>query len=61
MEDLGDDGDRLLGFLGTRYYLRLAMLQHRCGWTRRRVAVVDRRDRRPAAIRSETPFQVASK
>jgi uncharacterized protein YbcC (UPF0753/DUF2309 family) len=28
IDDLGDEADVLLGFLGTRYHLRLAMLQH---------------------------------
>ena len=28
IEDMGDEGDKLLGFLGTRHHLRLAMLQH---------------------------------
>ncbi len=28
LEDLGDEADTLVGFLGTRYHLRLAMLQH---------------------------------
>jgi uncharacterized protein YbcC (UPF0753/DUF2309 family) len=28
MEDLGDESDRLIGFLATRYHLRLAMLSH---------------------------------
>ena len=28
IDDLGDDGDELLGFLGTRFHLRLAMLAH---------------------------------
>ncbi|MBX3413321.1 MAG: DUF2309 domain-containing protein [Pirellulales bacterium] len=28
LEDLDDDGDRLIGMLGTRFQLRLAMLQH---------------------------------
>ncbi len=28
IDDLGDDADHLIGFLGTRYHLRLAMLQH---------------------------------
>src|SRR5262245_15082293 len=28
LDDLGEDADRLIGFLGTRYHLRLAMLQH---------------------------------
>lgn len=28
LEDLGDEGEKLLGFLGTRYHLRLAMLQY---------------------------------
>jgi uncharacterized protein YbcC (UPF0753/DUF2309 family) len=27
LEDLGDEGEKLLGFLGTRHHLRLAMLQ----------------------------------
>lgn len=27
MDDLGDEGEKLLGFLGTRHHLRLAMLQ----------------------------------
>lgn len=28
VEDLGDNADQFLGFLGTRFHLRLAMLQH---------------------------------
>lgn len=28
LEDLGDDADRLIGFMGTRHHLRLAMLEH---------------------------------
>ncbi|AMV37033.1 hypothetical protein VT85_06350 [Planctomyces sp. SH-PL62] len=28
MEELGDEADRLIGFMGTRYHLRLAMLEH---------------------------------
>ena len=28
LEDLEEDADRLIGFMGTRYYLRLAMLEH---------------------------------
>jgi len=28
MEDLGDEADRLIGFMGTRFHLRLAMLEH---------------------------------
>lgn len=28
IDDLGDEGDRLIGMLGTRFQLRLAMLQH---------------------------------
>lgn len=28
VDDLGDDVDRLVGYLGTRFHLRLAMLQH---------------------------------
>jgi len=28
LEDLGDDGDHLIGFMGTRHHLRLAMLEH---------------------------------
>jgi len=28
IEDLGDQADHLLGFMGTRYHLRLAMLEH---------------------------------
>jgi uncharacterized protein YbcC (UPF0753/DUF2309 family) len=28
LEDLGEDADRLLGFMGTRYHLRLAMIEH---------------------------------
>jgi uncharacterized protein YbcC (UPF0753/DUF2309 family) len=28
VEDLGDDVDHLIGYLGTRFHLRLAMLQH---------------------------------
>lgn len=28
IDDLGDEADRLLGFMGTRYHLRLAMLEH---------------------------------
>lgn len=28
LEDLDEDADRLIGFMGTRYYLRLAMLEH---------------------------------
>ncbi|MEW4570705.1 DUF2309 domain-containing protein [Tautonia sp. JC769] len=28
MEDLGEDADLLIGFMGTRYHLRLAMLEH---------------------------------
>ncbi|HEY2839484.1 MAG TPA: putative inorganic carbon transporter subunit DabA, partial [Pirellulales bacterium] len=59
IEDLGDDGDRLLGYLGTRYHLRLAMLQHplRLGpdeelrWL---IAETDALRR----FRDETPFQV---
>jgi uncharacterized protein YbcC (UPF0753/DUF2309 family) len=31
LEDLGDSADMLIGFLGTRYHLRLAMLQHPMG------------------------------
>ncbi|HVT29917.1 MAG TPA: putative inorganic carbon transporter subunit DabA, partial [Lacipirellulaceae bacterium] len=29
IDDLGDRGDELLGFLGTRFHLRLGMLAHR--------------------------------
>jgi uncharacterized protein YbcC (UPF0753/DUF2309 family) len=29
MDDLGDEGDELLGFLGTRFHLRMGMLAHR--------------------------------
>ncbi len=28
IDDLGDDADSLIGFMGTRYHLRLAMLEH---------------------------------
>ncbi|WP_165244164.1 DUF2309 domain-containing protein [Paludisphaera soli] len=28
LEDLGDEADRLIGFMGTRYHLRMAMLEH---------------------------------
>ncbi len=28
MEDLGEDADQLIGFMGTRFHLRLAMLEH---------------------------------
>lgn len=28
LDDLGDDADRLIGFMGTRHHLRLAMLEH---------------------------------
>jgi uncharacterized protein YbcC (UPF0753/DUF2309 family) len=28
IDDLGDEADRLIGFMGTRYHLRLAMLEH---------------------------------
>ena len=28
IDDLGEDADRLIGFMGTRYHLRLAMLEH---------------------------------
>lgn len=28
IDDLGEDGDLLIGFMGTRYHLRLAMLEH---------------------------------
>ena len=28
IEDLGEEADRLLGFMGTRYHLRLAMIEH---------------------------------
>jgi uncharacterized protein YbcC (UPF0753/DUF2309 family) len=28
LEDLGEDADLLIGFMGTRYHLRLAMLEH---------------------------------
>ena len=28
LEDLGDDADHLIGFMGTRHHLRLAMLEH---------------------------------
>ncbi|RUL85849.1 DUF2309 domain-containing protein [Tautonia sociabilis] len=28
LEDLGEDADLLLGFMGTRYHLRLAMIEH---------------------------------
>ncbi|MDG3006220.1 DUF2309 domain-containing protein [Paludisphaera mucosa] len=28
LESLGDEADRLIGFMGTRYHLRLAMLEH---------------------------------
>jgi uncharacterized protein YbcC (UPF0753/DUF2309 family) len=59
MDDLGESGDRLLGFLGTRYHVRLAMLQHplRVGpdcelrWL---IAETDALRQ----FRSETPFQV---
>jgi uncharacterized protein YbcC (UPF0753/DUF2309 family) len=59
IEDLGDEGDKLLGFLGTRHHLRLAMLQHplRLGpdaelhWL---IAETDALNK----FRSETPFQV---
>jgi uncharacterized protein YbcC (UPF0753/DUF2309 family) len=59
MEDLGDDAEALVGFLGTRYHLRLAVLQHplRLGpdselrWL---IAETDALRR----FRSETPFQV---
>src|SRR6185369_8796018 len=59
MQDLGDEGDQLLGFLGTRYHLRLAMLQHplRVGpdaelrWL---IAETDALRR----FRGETPYQV---
>jgi uncharacterized protein len=59
IEDLGEDGDRLLGFLGTRYHLRLAMLQHplRLGpdselrWLIAETEALSQ-------FRSETPFQV---
>ena len=29
IDDLGDRGDELLGFLGTRFHLRMGMLAHR--------------------------------
>src|SRR5262245_31937160 len=59
LEDLGDDGDALIGFLGTRYHLRLAMLQHplRLGpdselrWLIAETEALTQ-------FRSETPFQV---
>ncbi|HMC11650.1 MAG TPA: putative inorganic carbon transporter subunit DabA, partial [Pirellulaceae bacterium] len=59
IEDLGEEGDRLLGFLGTRYHLRLAMLQHplRLGpdaelrWLIAETEALKQ-------FRSETPFQV---
>jgi uncharacterized protein YbcC (UPF0753/DUF2309 family) len=59
IDDLGDEGDELLGFLGTRHHLRLAMLQHplRLGpdaelnWL---IAETDALKK----FRSETPFQV---
>jgi uncharacterized protein YbcC (UPF0753/DUF2309 family) len=59
MDDLSDDGDQLIGFLGTRYHLRLAMLQHplRLGsddelrWL---IAETDALRK----FRSETPYQV---
>src|SRR5262245_17306080 len=59
IEDLGEDGERLLGFLGTRFHVRLAMLQHplRLGpdaelrWL---IAETDALHQ----FRSETPFQV---
>jgi uncharacterized protein YbcC (UPF0753/DUF2309 family) len=59
MDDLGDDGDKLLGFLGTRYHLRLAMLQHPLrtgpdGELRWLIAETDALRK----FRSETPFQV---
>ena len=28
VDELGDDADHLIGYLGTRFHLRLAMLQH---------------------------------
>src|SRR6478672_10739804 len=28
IDELGEEGDRLIGFLGTRFHLRLAMLEH---------------------------------
>src|SRR5262245_52239821 len=59
IEELGDEGDELLGYLGTRHHLRLAMLQHprRLGpdaelhWL---IAETDALTK----FRSETPFQV---
>src|SRR5262249_34126749 len=59
LEDLGDDGDRLLGFLGTRYHLRLAMLQHplRLGPDNELRWLIAETDAL-RKFRSETPFQV---
>lgn len=59
IDDLGDSGDQLVGFLGTRHHIRLAMLQHplRLGpdselrWL---IAETDALKR----FRNETPFQV---
>ena len=28
IDDLGEEADQLIGFMGTRYHLRLAMLEH---------------------------------
>src|SRR5262245_57046745 len=59
IEDLGDEGDRLLGFLGTRYHLRLAMLQHplRLGPDEELRWLIAETDAL-SQFRSETPFQV---
>ncbi|HEY2413822.1 MAG TPA: DUF2309 domain-containing protein [Pirellulaceae bacterium] len=59
IDDLGDEGDKLLGFLGTRHHLRLAMLQHplRLGPDAELHWLIAETDALKT-FRSETPFQV---
>jgi uncharacterized protein len=59
MDDLGDDAERMLGFLGTRYHLRLAMLQHplRIGPDAELRWLIAETDAL-RQFRGETPFQV---
>jgi uncharacterized protein YbcC (UPF0753/DUF2309 family) len=59
IDDMGDEGDKLLGFLGTRHHLRLAMLQHplRLGPDAELQWLIAETDALKT-FRSETPFQI---